>query len=641
MTMHQFRPVAPERAAASGSLLLVSRSPGLPRVLGLEGLARRAGLELVETGVVPQALAWIASRDVDLALVLVDQAVGEHDLELLIRRAFEAGRAAVVLGRRPQDQGRAFELGAADWIELDLVAPEGAAVSLERVLALRRQASEVEHWRARFRRIFETCPIGLFELDEDGRLLAANAELARALGVSAASLPGRTIQDLEPGLDWDAELRSVASYCDPRADSPALLYEVRLVRGDGGQVAGWLGLRRGTAFGAPVCFEGWFLDRSREMALLEATQRSEALYVELFSAMAEPTVVVDSGGVVLACNEGGERLLARPATELVGRPLQAAVGGLLEADGTEVVPNGEEVGPLEVLLRGRGERYLGLVRHDRSVVWATVRVRAVPTPGEEGRGHRLVSFLDDTENRELRLRAQGVELDTAVAIGAAHDARNLLTVVRAAAELIQRDAGVATGAVELATQIEQAAGRASELVNRFASLLRSCEPRREHYHVDPILLGVRGLLETVVKGTAQLRFDLDAPAATLLGEPLELERAVFNLVLNARDAMTGGGSIRVSTRCAPAGDGRSDGVEGSGWLLLAVEDDGCGMADEVRERATQRYFTTRETAGGSGLGLYNVARFAHSQGGRIEIDSGAARGTTVRLWLPVVSAVAS
>jgi signal transduction histidine kinase len=178
-------------------------------------------------------------------------------------------------------------------------------------------------------------------------------------------------------------------------------------------------------------------------------------------------------------------------------------------------------------------------------------------------------------------------------------------------------------------------------VNRFVSLVRSCEPRRERYHVDPILLGVRGLLETVVKGTAQLRFELDAPSATLLGEPLELERAVFNLVLNARDAMTRGGSIRVSTRCAPAGDGRSDGGEGSGWLLLAVEDDGCGMADEVRERATQRYFTTRERAGGSGLGLYNVARFAHSQGGRIEIDSSAARGTTVRLWLPMVSAVAS
>lgn len=632
--MHPLRSVRSARLVPKARrLLLVSRSPGLSRVFGLDGLARRSGLELVEISVLGAALELVDSVAEELALVLIDQALGTTEAEELMHRCREAGRAAVLLARRNGELGavelerRALAAGAADRVEIDLVAPEAAAVSLRRVLELHRWAADAERAEARRRALLDASPFGYCELDEHGVLDAANLELARVLGFGAEVLRGRAIQELVPELDWDGALAASV------AAATASGREVRLRRADGSLVAARLWLRYAPAHGVAAPVQAWFADRSREASLEEAARRSESLYVELFSAMAEPTLVVDAAGVVLACNGCGEQLLARRAAELVGRPLRAAVAGVLEADGTAVA-GPPEIDPLEQVVAARGERYLGLVRHDGAVIWVVARARAVPTPGEEDRGHCLVSLLDDTEKRDLRARIQGSDLDAAVAVGAAHDARNLLTVIRAAAELLHRNGAANPEAIGLATQIEHAARRASELVNRFAALAKTREPRHELFRVDPVLLGIGPLLETVVKGTANLQLDLGAPEAVLVGEPLDLERSVFNLVINARDAMSSGGTIRVATRCTPADASAAD---AGGWLLLSVEDDGCGMSDEVRERATQRYFTTRESMGGCGLGLDNVARFARALGGKIEIESAATRGTAVRLWLPLAT----
>jgi PAS domain S-box-containing protein len=630
----------PHRAAtpaqlepARRRLLLVSRSRGLSRLLGLQGLARRSELELVETGVVQHALEWMSPARGELFLVLVDQALGEDETDRVIRHGAELGHFVVALGQRTDDATRALERGASDSIELDPVLPEAAAWSLERILDLRSQAATAELWRERFQQLFEASPIGLFQVDGEGRILAVNAELARVYGLGADGLVGRAIEDLVPAVEWEAALEAGAPRTGRWPESPATPREATLRRADGSLVRGWLGLQPASArLGADAVLDGWFVDASRELALEEAIRRSEALYVELFSAMAEPTLVVDAAGVVLACNFAGELLLGRRAADLVGRPFHAAVEGFLDAEGSPADDLAAD-GAIQSLLHGEGARYLGLRREGGSVAWVTLTARAVPTPGEEQRNHVLLSLLDDTENRTLRARLQDAELDAAVALGAAHDARNLLTVIRAAADLIHRDGDSGSDAAGLATQIEQAAERASELVNRFATMARAREPRRELYGVDAVLQGVRGLLETVVRGTAQLRLDLGAPSAQLLGEPLELERSVFNLVINARQAIPGRGTIHVSTRSVASAPG-----SGAGWLRLTVADDGCGMSDEVREQATRPYFTTRAAAGGTGLGLDNVARFARAGGGRIEIESGMARGTAVHLWLPLAPA---
>jgi PAS domain S-box-containing protein len=627
-------PAQPEPARRR--LLLVSRSLGLSRLLGLQGLARRSELELVETGVVQQAFEWMSPARGEVFLVLVDQALGEDETDRVIRHGAELGHFVVALGQRTDDATRALESGASDSIELDPVLPEAAAWSLERILDLRSQAATAELWRERFQQLFEASPIGLFQVDGEGRILAVNAELARVYGVGADGLVGRAIEDLLPALEWEAALEAGAPGTPGTGrwpESPATPREASLRRADGSLVRGWLGLQPASArLGADAVLDGWFVDASRELALEEAIRRSEALYVELFSAMAEPTLVVDGAGVVLACNFAGELLLGRRAADLVGRPFHAAVEGFLEADGSPAAGLAAD-DAIQSILHGEGARYLGLRRQDGSVAWVTLSPRAVPTPGEEQHNHVLLSLLDDTENRTLRGRLQDAELDAAMALGAAHDARNLLTVIRAAADLIHRDGDSGSDAAGLATQIEQAAERASELVNRFATMARAREPRRELYGVDAVLQGVRGLLETVVRGTAQLQLDLGAPSAQLLGEPLELERSVFNLVINARQAITGRGTIHVSTRSVASAHG-----SGAGWLQLTVADDGCGMSDEVREQATRPYFTTRAAAGGTGLGLDNVARFARAGGGRIEIESGTARGTAVHLWLPLAPA---
>ena len=627
-TAPSLAPLGPARRR----FLVCSRSPGLSRLLGLEGLALRFDLELVETCVVQQALELMTPTRGPIALVLVDQSIGELETERLIRRASELRHFVVALGQRTDDASRALELGASDCIELDPVIPEAAAWSLERVVDLRCQATAAELWRDRFEQLFDASPVGLFELDGEGSLLAVNVELARLHGSAPESLVGRPIGDILAGLEWEEALapglRAVTGQ-----EPPSGPREASLVRSDGSLLRGWIGVRPAPEL-AEAVLAGWFFDASREVALEEAIRRSEALYVELFSAMTEPTLIVDGSGLVLACNFAGELLLGRRAAALVGRPLHAVADEFLDADGGTASGLTED-DAIEQILHGEGARYLGMRRPDGSVVWVTLCARAVPVPGTQ-HSHVLLSLLDDTEKRALRGRIQDAELDAAVALGAAHDARNLLTVVRAAADLIHRGAESVPDVADLATQIEQAAERASELVNRFAALARTREPRAELYGVDAVIRGIGGLLETVVKSTAQLELDLGAPQALLRGEPLELERAVFNLVINARQAIAGRGTIHVATRCVhDAAEGA--GSDALGWLELTVGDDGCGMSDEVREHATRPYFTTRETAGGTGLGLDNVARFARAQRGGISIESRVAHGTVVRLRLPLAS----
>jgi signal transduction histidine kinase len=144
-------------------------------------------------------------------------------------------------------------------------------------------------------------------------------------------------------------------------------------------------------------------------------------------------------------------------------------------------------------------------------------------------------------------------------------------------------------------------------------------------------------LSRLAAGAAVVTTRLEHPVTGAWIHPTDLERVLVNLVANARDAMTARGQIVISTQLVSVSPSEADGIAPGRWVVLAVEDDGCGMDEAALRRATEPFFTTKSPACGSGLGLASVARAVRAAGGHLRIESAPGAGTRVRIWLSPAS----
>ncbi len=236
----------------------------------------------------------------------------------------------------------------------------------------------------------------------------------------------------------------------------------------------------------------------------------------------------------------------------------------------------------------------------------------------------------------MLLQAQKMEAVGQLAGGIAHDFNNLLQVVGMRVELIRRRAPPDARHDDIAV-IHRTLRRAEALTRQLLSFSgrRALAPARIRLSewMPPALELMRALVRDDVVIEAAIAADV--PDAYV--DRGELESALLNLVSNARDAMPGGGRIRITAQRAPARDGDGD-TAGQPWLRLAVRDDGQGMSSEVSDRAFEPFFTTKSAGRGSGLGLSQVYGFVRRSGGEVAIRSAPGAGTQVTLTLPAAPA---
>jgi signal transduction histidine kinase/CheY-like chemotaxis protein len=205
-----------------------------------------------------------------------------------------------------------------------------------------------------------------------------------------------------------------------------------------------------------------------------------------------------------------------------------------------------------------------------------------------------------------------------IAAGVAHDFNNLLTAILANVDLLSpslSDPGL--------QEIRAAAERGAALTRQLVPHARSSARRPQPLDLSTVVAGLRRFLQRVNRAEIDLVFDLAAGLPAVEIDASELERIVSNLVLNARDAIPGRGSIVVTTRLA---------AEGS--VELVVGDDGAGIAPEVRDRLFEPFVTTKAAAGGTGLGLSTVERLTKAAGGRIRVVDRRPRGTAFVITFP-------
>jgi CheY-like chemotaxis protein len=220
--------------------------------------------------------------------------------------------------------------------------------------------------------------------------------------------------------------------------------------------------------------------------------------------------------------------------------------------------------------------------------------------------------------------------------GIAHDFNNLLTVMLGSAELL-RETADPKRQQQLADTIMRAAERGSELARRLLTFARRQPLAPKTVDFNRLVGGMQGLLTQTLGEHIDIRFIPDAKLLPVHIDGGQLETAILNLAINARDAMPKGGRLTIETRNVtlergfPAGPGEPPAGD---YVMVAVSDTGTGMTPEVRARAFDPFFTTKDVGKGSGLGLSMVYGFARQSGGYVTLYSEPSVGTTVKLYFP-------
>ncbi|HLH87556.1 MAG TPA: response regulator [Xanthobacteraceae bacterium] len=257
----------------------------------------------------------------------------------------------------------------------------------------------------------------------------------------------------------------------------------------------------------------------------------------------------------------------------------------------------------------------------------------------EAANRQLLGQIQERERVESTLRQmQRLEAVGQLTSGVAHDFNNLLTVVLGNIGFLEK--GLAEHGIDGRVRrrlgyMRTAAERGAKLTDQLLSFSRRQRLEPRPLDLNVAVSGMRDLLQSTMGGSVHIETLLAPELWLALVDPTQLELAILNLAINARDAMEVGGTLRVETRNVVLGAPRAPEHPPAGdYVAVCVSDTGSGMSEEVVARAFEPFFTTKQIGKGSGLGLSQVLGFAQQSGGGVRIDSAPGRGTAVWIYLP-------
>jgi len=455
-------------------------------------------------------------------------------------------------------------------------------------------------------------------------------------------------------LDWRTRIhpddvdRIVAESIAGEASLQAFTLEGRYLRHDGE----WRWLRsvsqpRFNADGALAGFIGVASDitlaKEAELELRRLVEEqtaqlaaSEAQFRAVFEAALEVMVLLKPDGTVIAVNNRRELWRHPNPAESIGQKLW-------DAPTLAAYPQHREVMQQGIAAAARGEVFTTEVKMEREgVPTAFLDVSVQPVRGADGAIlYLLFEARDITELKQAQeqlRQSQKMEALGQLTGGIAHDFNNLLTVVVGGLDIISKRAED-TKLQRYAENALAAAERGARLTGQLLAFSRVQRLEVRPTHVAPLIQNMRPLLRNVLGPGIAKEFDLDEEMLPVMADPTQLEVAVLNLAINARDAMPDGGMLRFATRKLDArGDPELDDGD---YIELTISDTGEGMAPDVAARAFEPFFTTKEVGKGTGLGLSMVYGMARQSGGAARIESAPGEGTAVKLYFRAATAEAS
>lgn len=358
------------------------------------------------------------------------------------------------------------------------------------------------------------------------------------------------------------------------------------------------------------------LDDARQLQLLMQSVVDYAIYM------------LDPQGHIASWNVGGHRIKGYEPEEVIGRHFSMFY---TEEDIASGLP---ERALKKAQEEGRFENEGWRRRKDGTLFWASVVIDPVFVEG------RLIGFAKVTrditdrhlaqqaleEAQRAMLQSQKMEAIGQLTYGLAHDFNNLLTVITNSLDSILMTTDPHRVRKSVLTA-QRAADRGALLTRQLLAFSRGQWLRPKPHDVNTLIRGAEDVLRRAVDETVQIELDLHPRLPEVSVDGPQLEAALLNLVVNARDALPKGGLIRIVTR--------SEGTDVP-FVSIVISDNGTGMSPEVVARAAEPFFTTKEIGKGSGLGLSQVYGFVTQSNGRLDIASEPGAGTTVTLRLPAI-----
>jgi len=477
----------------------------------------------------------------------------------------------------------------------------------------------------------------IYMLDREGRVSSWNPGAERFKGYAEDEIVGQhfskfyTPEDRAVGLpetalrEADEKGRFEREGWRLRKDGTRFWAHVVIdpIRNESGQLIGFAKVTR---------------DLTERRAAERALRASEEQFRLLVQGVTDYAIyMLDPTGRIASWNAGAEKIKGYSAGQIIGEHFSRFY---TEEDLAAAIPERA----LKIAAEeGRFEKEGWRVRADGTRFWANVVID--PIKDETG---EIIGFAKITrditdrmeaqraleEAREALLHSQKMEAIGQLTGGIAHDFNNLLMAVLGSLELLSKRLPDDARARALLDNAVQGARRGATLTQRMLAFARKQELVVEAVNVSDVVRGMTALLQRSLGPTVQLVTRIPWELPPVRTDANQLETALLNLILNARDAMPEGGTIRIEAFAEGAADAAGQGLKSGDYVRLVVTDEGSGMDELTLARAAEPFFTTKGVGRGTGLGLSMVHGLAEQSGGQLRLSSKLGEGTRAELWLP-------
>ncbi len=488
-----------------------------------------------------------------------------------------------------------------------------------------------------YEKLLAQLPVMLHSMDGSGRMISANAAWCDALGYTAQDVVGRSfseflpmesrsrlVTEIYPRFLTSSSVRNAEIFVHRKDGSLAtVLLSMTAYRGDKGRLE------------RSVCMLEDITDK--KLTQIASGSRHDQRFRSAFAAAAHGMAVVSPAGHIEVANPSLTALLKRDDLESTRVNFEE----LLHKDDRKTFLEGMKLlltGEIPVL-----QQELRFMAGDGRSLLCTTSIALVKN--DKGEAEQLIVQITDTSERKLLnerlLKAQKMEAIGQLTGGLAHDFNNLLTVIIGNLQLLDGKFSAEDKSSRRVSEAIDAARKGSDLTRQLLAIARKQE-------LAPKDVDVNGLVSSMAPLVARsIGENIELNVQTMEGAPLsvidasQLESAILNLAINARDAMNakgkGGGRITIETQPAYLDQFYAEkhvDVTPGHYVLVAVSDTGAGMSPEVLEKVFQPFFTTKPPGQGNGLGLSMVYGFIKQSGGHISIYSETGHGTSVKMYLP-------
>lgn len=464
-----------------------------------------------------------------------------------------------------------------------------------------------------------------FVFSLSGNLIFAAPSSIELLGYSERNLKRFTIFDLYP----PNQKSFVEEMIDGLSGESAVAFELPLVSKDNRYISSRSKIKRGVWDGEEALLCSTVDTTVQKRLEIELSMLSHAL-----RNVSESLSVFDLSGNIIFVNESFIKTYGYSKEELIGQSINKFHPSQNPRQIFKPI--------IEKTLKGSWEGEITATRKGGENF--SIYIRTSPVLGDDGLPIVIVGVARDITEKKLledQLRqSQKMEAIGQLAGGIAHDFNNLLTVIEGYTELLFSNISESDASYSFVRQIKKAADRATSLTSQLLAFSRRQILQPKTIDVNILVSEMSVMLKRLIGENIELTTMLSPDIGYIKADRGQMEQVLMNLAVNARDAMPDGGLLTVETKAvsleAALYERHHSGIRKGMYVMLAITDNGVGMDSETKERVFEPFFTTKEKSKGTGLGLATVYGIVKQSGGHLWVYSEPGKGTTFKIYLPMV-----